>query len=572
MTESRGFKRRQFLAGSAGLLGAGLIGRPALLAAEVDRYDQETDVLVVGTGAAGSSAALFARQAGAAVMVVEKADYFGGTTAKSQGGYWMPANSLMRAQGLTDPKPQAMRYMARLAFPTLYNPTATGLGLPADAYALIETFYDNAARVVDALEEMEALRSTFFPGADGVAWMPDYYPTLPENAAPYGRILQPRKADGSAGMGEEIARQLQAALSQRQIPVLYRHRAGRLVLDEAGAVQGLELQTPEGAHRIRAHRGVIFGTGGFIHNPVLRRQFLRGPVYGGCTVPAAEGDFVPIAQAAGAQFGNMQNAWWAEILFEQAIHNSAVPMNVFVPPGDSMLQVNRYGRRYVNEKFVYNERSQAHFVWDARRAEYSQLLTFMVYDQRTASQFAGLFPLPPETAPYVISGADFGALTAALSARLTQLAPHSGGFSLDADFAGNLGASVARFNDLARQGKDDDFGRGESPTDQFFHTLYRLPGQHNEFPDATLHPLADTGPYHAIILCAGVLDTKGGPVIDTHSRVLDGYGEPIAGLYGAGNCIAAPAGQAYWSAGATIGAALVFGALAGQHAATRRGR
>ncbi|WP_372724133.1 FAD-binding protein, partial [Immundisolibacter sp.] len=101
---------------------------------------------------------------------------------------------------------------------------------------------------------------------------------------------------------------------------------------------------------------------------------------------------------------------------------------------------------------------------------------------------------------------------------------------------------------------------------------YRLPGQHNEFPDATLHPLADTGPYHAIILCAGVLDTKGGPVIDTHSRVLDGYGEPIAGLYGAGNCIAAPAGQAYWSAGATIGAALVFGALAGQHAATRRGR
>ncbi len=569
MTEFRGLKRRQFLAGSAGLVGAGLVGGSAPRAVELERYDLKTDVLVVGTGAAGASAALFAHEAGAAVMLVEKADYFGGTTAKSQGGYWMPANSLMRDQGLTDPKPQALRYMVRLAFPTLYDPAATSLGLPSDAYALIETFYDHAARVVDDLDRMGALRSTFFPGANGDRWMPDYYPTLPENAAPYGRILQPRKADGGAGMGDELVRQLQTAVTQRRIPVLYKHRATRLVLDAAGAAQGVELQTAEGLRRIRAHRGVIFGSGGFIHNPVLRRQFLRGPVYGGCTVPAAEGDFIPIAQAAGAQFGNMQNAWWAEILFEQAIHNSAVPMNVFVPPGDSMLQVNRFGRRYTNEKFVYNERSQAHFIWDARRAQYSQLLTFMVYDERTARQFAGLFPLPPETAPYVVSGQDFAALATALSARLAQLAPHSGGFDLDADFAGNLAASVARFNTLARSGRDDDFGRGESPTDQFFHTLYRLPGQENPLPNATLHPLADNGPYHAIILCAGVLDTKGGPVIDTHGRVLDAFGKPIAGLYGAGNCIAAPAGQAYWSAGATIGAALVFGALAGQHAASR---
>ena len=81
-------------------------------------------------------------------------------------------------------------------------------------------------------------------------------------------------------------------------------------------------------------------------------------------MPAAQGDFDPDRQAAGAQLGNMQNAWWSQVVFEQAVVSSAVPMNVFVSPGDSMLQVNRYGRRFVNEKFVYNERTQLHFVWD----------------------------------------------------------------------------------------------------------------------------------------------------------------------------------------------------------------
>lgn len=564
--------RRRLLAGSAGVAGFGLLGAaPVVAAHNVTHWDAETDVLVVGTGAAGAAAAIFARQADAAVLMIEKADYFGGTTAKSQGGYWIPNNHLMRARGLTDERAAALRYMARLSYPELYNAADTQLGLAPDDYALIATFYDHAWRVVERLEALDVLRSTFFPGAAGYEYMPDYYAALAQNEAPLGRILSPRRPDGTPGMGDEIARQFEVAVEARGIEVRFQQRAVRLVQDASGAVVGVEVaDADQKTHHLRARRGVVFGTGGFIHNAPLRRRFLRGPVYGGCTVPAAQGDFIALAQAAGAQLGNMQHAWWAELVFEQAVVNSAVPMNVFVPPGDAMLQVDRTGRRYVNEKFVYNERAQLHFVWDPQRAEYRNLLTFMVYDRRVAEQFAGMFPLPPGPAPYVIEGADFQALGAAIGKRLTQLAPHTGGFALDDDFAGQLAHTVSRFNGFATSGKDADFQRGETPVEGYFHNMYRPPDQTNPSPNPTMHPLADQGPYYAIILCAGVLDTKGGPRIDTHARVLDAFGAPIPGLYGAGNCIASPAAQAYWSAGGTIGPALTFGALAGEHAAARR--
>ena len=561
--------RRSLLAGVAGLGAAAALPLSAADAGS-QRFDEETDVLVVGTGAAGSAAAVFARQAGAAVLMVEKADYYGGTTAKSQGGYWIPNNALMRERGLADPRDAALRYMARLAHPESYDPQQPTLGLAARDFALIAAFYDNAARVVDALGSSGALASPFFPGGADFEYMPDYYAHLPENAAPFGRILSPRMADGSPGFGIEIARQFEAAMKNLSVPVRFGHRAQRLVTDANGAFIGLEVATGAGElRRIRARRGVIFGTGGFIHNAELRREFLRGTVYGGCTVPAAQGDLIPIAVAAGAQLGNMQNAWWSQVVFEQALANSAVPMNVFVSPGDSMLQVNRYGRRFVNEKFVYNERTQLHFVWDPVRAQFTNLLTFMIYDQRTAGQFAGMYPLPQGEAPYVLRADTLDGLAHAIGERLATLKHASGGFALDAGFADTLKRSVARFNGFATSGKDPDFQRGETPVEKYFHALYRPPSQQNPLPNATLHPLAGQGPYYAIILCAGVLDTKGGPKIDVHGRMLDAVGQPIAGLYGAGNCIAAPAAQAYWSAGATIGSALVFGALAGEHAAAR---
>ncbi|MBL4621468.1 MAG: FAD-binding protein, partial [Immundisolibacteraceae bacterium] len=321
---------------------------------------------------------------------------------------------------------------------------------------------------------------------------------------------------------------------------------------------------------VRARKGVVFGSGGFIHNKQMRLDYLRGPVYGGCTVAGAEGDFVTMGAAAGAALGNMNNAWWAQILLEHAIVDSAVAMNVFVPPGDSMLQVNRYGQRFVNEKFVYNDRSQAHFVWDAPRAEYPNLFSFLIYDSQVAENFAGVFPIPAGHAAYLLKGQTLVELGQQITSRLAALSAHTGGYTLDSQFADNLADTVERFNQFADKGVDLDFHRGEVPSELFFNNFYTPPGQPSDQPNPTMRRFSDQGPYYAMILAPGVLDTKGGPKINPMGQVLDNYDQPIGGLYGAGNCIAAPAAQAYWSAGATIGAAMIFGALAGAHAANSR--
>lgn len=569
---AKSVSRRHFLGAVSGAAGAALLPGIALGAARVSasqQWDSETDLVVVGSGAAGSCAAFYGQRGGAKVLMLEKANYYGGTTQKSQGAYWIPNNSLMRGRGLDDPRIDALRYMARLSFPTEYQADHPTLGLTQPAYDLIATYYDQGARMVDELAALGVLQSTFMTGFDGSDF-PDYYAHLNENQAPIGRILVPKDSAGKQGMGDELIRQLQAGVKGAGVEVKLSSRAQKLLLDDTGGGVGLVYSDGDGKSvAVRARKGVIFGSGGFIHNPDLRKNFLRGPVYGGCTVAAAEGDFVTMGAAAGAALGNMNNAWWAQILLEHAIANSAVAMNVFVPPGDSMIEVNRYGNRFVNEKFVYNERTQAHFVWDANRAEYPNLFPVLIYDKAVAERFAGVFPIPPGKAAYLITGETLEQLSDAIRARFASFAEHTGGYDLDPGFTNNLRATVERFNGFANEGKDSDYQRGEVPSELFFNKFYTPPGEPSVLPNPTMRPIANSGPYYAMILAPGVLDTKGGPRINTHAQVLDNYGVPIAGLYGAGNCIAAPAAQAYWSAGATIGAAMIYGALAGEHAAAR---
>jgi hypothetical protein len=157
-----------------------------------------------------------------------------------------------------------------------------------------------------------------------------------------------------------------------------------------------------------------------------------------------------------------------------------------------------------------------------------------------------------------------------IRSRLAELAPRTGGFQLDSSFTTNLKVTVERFNHFAKTGIDTDFRRGDFNYDREWTTFPpTVPDAKWPPPDSqnyTMYPLSANGPYYAIILGAGTLDTNGGPIINPRAQVLDTRGKPIPGLYGAGDCIASPTANAYWGAGSTIGPALTYGYIAGLNA------
>lgn len=537
-----------------------------------DIFDHEADVLVVGSGGAAFAAAVTAAAEGASVIMFERNDAVGGTTALSGGTAWIPDNPSLRAQGQVDDRDDALRYMCRMSHPQWYCDGHPTFGLPEDSYGLIEAFYDNGSRAVEYLTSvggLDVVADDAVPDPSrpvdlgyGVTLpeMPDYGAELPEDKVPNGRHCTP-------GPGAPaIIEQLELAARKHGVEVLLEHRAVRLLQNAERAAVGLELRYRHLTVLARARQAVVFASGGFAHDSELVRRYLPGRVFGSCSTAGARGDFVRIGVEAGALLGNMGNAWWKQVPVEIALRSPSPP-GVWIPWGDAMVQVNKYGRRVVNEKMAYSDRARIHGVYDPNRREYPNLLLFMLYDDAVArSDSAHVMrhpiPMPGEDADYVITGDTWEDLAANVDGRLATLAGHVAGTRLDPSFVPNLVATVARFDELARSGVDLDFGRGEAPIGRAWHGPIR-----EGSPNPTMAPFAEAGPYHCIILGAATLDTNGGPVIDAGARVLGVDGTPIPGLYGAGNCIASPAGEGYWGPGATIGLGITFGHLAGLGAA-----
>jgi 3-oxosteroid 1-dehydrogenase len=534
---------------------------------------RECDVIVVGSGAAAYSAAITARQKGAEVVMLEKAIFAGGTTLRSGGGYWIPNNRFQKDKGITDTKDDATRYMARYSFPQLYNPAADGFGLPGNEYNLISTYYDTASGMVDFMWDIGAIKSIQEINWKGLPQV-DYMDHLPENRGIRGRVLYSQTPDGKMAYGFELVRQMKAWADSHDISLLLNHRVTEISRNNKGEVNGVVAISGEGSPNVttnsfKARRAVIFASGGYTHNAELMLHFQRGPHFGGCASPGNTGDFVYLAGAIGAQLGNMAGAWRAQIVLEQALSDPNGVHNVFYVMGDSILEVNRYGLRIMDEKRNYTDRTMLHFVWDPVRAEWTNMLLFLIYDQRTATLWQGFPPLPVQgiPAPYIIKGNTLEELAGNIDTRLVQLAARTGGFRLDSGFASNLKQTVSRFNEFATTGTDADFHRGDFNYDREWTTFPpTIPGVQWPAADSknyTMFPLTENGPYYAIILGAGTLDTNGGPIINPRAQVLDNQGRPIPGLYGAGNCIASPTANAYWGAGSTIGPALTYGYIAG---------
>jgi len=538
-------------------------------ARKVERWDHETDVLCVGGGAAALTAAAVATNAGSAVTVLEKGPVLGGTTARSGGVFWVPNHFLLRQQGIDDRKVDALRYMCRYSYPESYDPDSPTLGLDEEAFRQIEAFYDNGAPMVDHLREIGALHVRQFNANFGGEAPLDYLSHVPENKTSAGRPLVPAKADGSEGNGFEMVSQLEAFLERGGATILADHAVRRMIVRD-GAVVGLEVEHEGQTLNFRARKGVIFGSGGYANNPELVQRYQQPFHYGTCASALATGDLIPMAQAVGAQIGNMSSGWRTTVVFEEAIRNRVLATGSFMQPGDSMFVVNKYGKRVVNERRNYNDRTRVHQNFDPSMAEFPNLLTFYIYDQRTAEAWAGNYPLSGSgrDAWYTIKGDSLEELTAKIDERLQQYAEHSGGVRLASDFAAQLEQTRERFNGFARKGKDEDFGRGDQDYDRQWMSFFAgmrddTDWPANDLPNPTMHPLREDGPYYCIILAPGFLDTNGGPVINHEAQVVDGFGRPIPGLYAAGNCVASPARSAYYGAGGTLGLAMTFGYIAG---------
>ena len=568
--EIKTISRRDFLKTTGtGAVALGVLGALGSLASCASgtsiKWDLTADVVVAGSGAGASAAASVAQSKGASVIMLEKSAAAGGTTKKSGGEIWIPNNFTLNAAGVNDGKADCLKFMARANYSTIYNPNDAHYGLPDHEYNNLAAYYDNAAPAVDYMMQIGAINYA----AAGYDY--DYWDHAVENKVPKGRGLGP-----VGGAGNALIASFQAYIKAHNINLLTSHRVTQIYLNDNKQVIGVQATdnstaTPKTVN-VRARKAVVFGSGGFTHNKELVRQFLKGPIFGGCAVLTNEGDLVYMAQAIGAQLSNMNSAWNAQNPLEAILKSPSSPNEIWQDPGDSMILVNKHGVRVTDEKRSYNDRTKIHFYWDPVEQEFVNMVMMMVYDQRTADLMAGNYPFPSATddQSLVISGQTIQELGSNIRSRVASLSSQLGIFSIDDSFETNLATTITRFNGFANTGVDTDYKRGFYPYDKAWYSIFSPPQTGtkwpaNDKPSITMYPFTAQGPYYCILVGGGTLDTNGGPKINEKAQILDTKENPIPGLYGAGNCIA-PLMPNYIAAGATIGNALTSGYLAGMNA------
>ncbi len=533
---------------------------------QTPQWDHEFDVVVLGTGGAGLTAALTAAVNGAAVQVYEKAPTVGGTTAVSGGIVWIPAHGRSPDGELT--VADALAYLH-----------AQSLGAMDDV--LVDTFVRTGPAMLDFVEAHSGLKFEI------ASSFPDYKPELPGGQPTGGRSLSAAPFDltqlgewreritsfpadwSNVGFDAETRARLHASIESEPgnlcvagtaliagllkglldaaVTPQTKTRAEELIVD-GGHVVGVRISCGGQSSTVRARRGVILGTGGFEWNPMLVNAFLRGPMHGAVSPPNNTGDGLRMAMAHGADLANMGEAWWVPIVripgdtIEGHQRSRSVRLERTRPRS---IIVNRAGRRFVNEACDYNSMAGAFHYLDPRGG-YVNDPAWMVFDSLHLKRYGFLGVEPDEPVPdWFCASADLPELGAK-----TGIDPNG------------LARTIDDWNRNVAREADPDFGRGSSAYDGYWgdDRATTLAGK-------TLGAI-DTAPYYAVPVSVGAMGTKGGPRTDRDGRVLHVGGAPIPGLFAAGNAMAGVTGRAYGGAGGTIGPAMVFGFRAGYTAAT----
>ncbi|OMC07976.1 FAD-binding protein [Mycobacterium sp. SP-6446] len=565
-------------------------------------FDHVVDVLIVGSGGGGMAAALTADASGLDTLVVEKSSHFGGSTALSGGGIWVPGAPAQRREGYVPDPEGVVEYLRKITD-----------GLVSEAR--IRQYVESAPQMLEFLERLSGwLEFVWKPG------YADYYPELPGgselgstiNVPPVdlrtlgpdeGKLLQPLtlapkgiwlgpkelrtfyrirqswagkgvllkliwrmvKArafnERMAAIGQSLMARLFLAMRERGIPLWLDSPMVELLTDSDGSVTGAVLERDGGKQRIGARRGVILASGGFDHDlawrkeqlPILESVGSRDWSFGN---PAAMGDGIRAGQKVGAGTDLLDEAWWFPAI-QWPDGRMQFMLNERMMPAQFI--VNGDGKRFINEAAPYMD--FGHAVIDGQKSGITHIPCWLITDHRSWNRYVigGHLPIPKIPGAPVPTGRKMP--SAWLESGVVKAATSWEDMATKIGVpARQLSETATRFNELAHRGHDDDFNRGDSVYDNYYGDP--------TLPNPNLYPLGDP-PYYAFRIVLGDLGTSGGLRTDEYARVLRSDDTVVRGLYAVGNTAAPVMGRSYAGAGATIGPAMTFGFVAAKHLASQ---
>ncbi len=553
-------------------------------------WNHSTDLLIVGSGGGGMTAALIAKDKGMDTLIIEKGSQYGGSTSLSGGAIWIPNNILMKKAGITDSTDEALRYLK----------TLTESKISEDR---LLAYISKSAEMVAYLHENTQVRYKIVPG------YADYYPNVSGSKPEGGRTIEPvplhasrlgkllpdllqiplqtlvfrkifldayefhqmfdtsfigrlkclkvllryflnpkrvfYKNDPHLTLGTGLVGRFRLSLQDRNIPLWLNTASKKLITDNERVI-GVQAKKGDQTIHIRAKKGVILAAGGFEHNKEMREKYQQQPITNEWTAGNKEntGDAIQMGMEIGGDIDLMDDAWWMSTTL---VPDEKYPYMILVErtlPGSII--VNADGKRFTNESGPYIDVVKDQYA--SHNSSTKSIPAYLIVDHK----FRRNFPIGP-VMPYGSNEKFIKNGVLKVADTIKELAEMCG---INPD---GLQKEIETFNGYAVAGKDPEFHRGENPIDRYY-------SDPSVKPNSCLAPLKKP-PFYAIKLYPGDLGTKGGLKTDSRARVLREDSSPIEGLYATGNCAASVMGNTYPGAGGTIGPSMTFGYIAALHAA-----
>ena len=521
--------RRDLMGAGAALAGAAAMGVPAEAAPVPQKWDHDVDVVCVGYGGAGATAAITAHDAGAKVVILEKMPHGGGNTAVSAGGFLCPSDA-----------DEAYTYLSGL-----YEYSHTDWHED-----LVRVFTKEAVKNADWISGLKE-------GAKAAVYGTAGYPKMP-GAKSIRKFAVQGKGRGMSGSSDNLWEVFSHAVEEkRKIPVMYETPAKQLVVDAKGMIVGVIAEHKGKTISVRARRAVILTCGGYEFNPEMIKNHMKGYPIHAMGTPANTGDGVTMAQSVGAALWHMNGAG---VTFGIKVKEFESALYVAIgQPG--FVYVDKFGERFVNEKTIEAHAALLTVDWfDTSRLQYPRIPCYAIFDEQTRLKgpistsagrgYAGeRYKWSADNTAEIEKGWIVKADTLAELAGKIKIKPEA------------LEKTLGKWNNDIKTGVDTLFHRAVNrPTDD--------ETANPEHVRAVWSAPIEKAPFYAMELYPAMFNTQGGPRRDVRGQILDVYGKAIPRLYSAGE-LGSMWGMVFQGA-SNIAECMVFGQIAGRNAAAEK--